>query len=83
MLLLPRLRKLHRQLNTLNLLIPNHHNESPFLHRMRRKINILGQSLRTSEDVGYVVTDVNKSYDDAVVHDLRAVSGTLRFRVLY
>ena len=49
----------------------------------RRRINILGQSLRTSEDVGYVVTDVNKSYDDAVVHDLRAVSGTLRFRVLY
>jgi D-3-phosphoglycerate dehydrogenase len=49
----------------------------------RRKINILGQSLRTSEEVGYVVTDVNKTYDDAVVHELRAVGGTLRFRVLY
>jgi D-3-phosphoglycerate dehydrogenase len=49
----------------------------------RRKINILGQSLRTSDEVGYVVTDVNKSYDDAVVHELRAVGGTLRFRVLY
>ncbi|MFM7260576.1 MAG: phosphoglycerate dehydrogenase, partial [bacterium] len=49
----------------------------------RRKINILGQSLRTSEEVGYVVTDVNKSYDDAVIHDLRAVEGTIRLRVLH
>ena len=49
----------------------------------RRRINILGQSLRTSEDVGYAVTDVNKTYDDAVVDELRAVAGTIRFRVLY
>ncbi|MCE2881930.1 MAG: phosphoglycerate dehydrogenase [Planctomycetaceae bacterium] len=49
----------------------------------RRKINILGQSLRTSEAIGYVVTDVNKSYDDTVVDELRAVAGTIRFRVLY
>ncbi len=49
----------------------------------RRRINILGQSLRTSEAVGYVVTDVNKTYDDAVVDELRAVAGTIRFRVLY
>ncbi|MFM7133347.1 MAG: hypothetical protein ACKO0W_03420, partial [Planctomycetota bacterium] len=41
------------------------------------------QSLRTTEAVGYVVTDVNKSYDDAVVDELRAVAGTIRFRVLY
>ena len=49
----------------------------------RRKINILGQSLRTDEAVGYVVTDVNKTYDDAVVDELRGVAGTIRFRVLY
>ena len=49
----------------------------------RRKLNILGQSLRTDEAVGYVVTDVNKTYDDAVIGELRAVSGTIRFRVLY
>jgi D-3-phosphoglycerate dehydrogenase len=49
----------------------------------KRRINILGQSLRTTEAVGYVVTDVNKSYDDAVVDELRAVAGTIRFRVLY
>jgi D-3-phosphoglycerate dehydrogenase len=49
----------------------------------RRRINILGQSLRTSESVGSVVTDVNKTDDDAVVDELRAVAGTIRFRVLY
>jgi len=49
----------------------------------RRRINILGQSLRTDEATGYVVTDVNKTYDDAVVDELRAVAGTIRFRVLY
>ncbi len=49
----------------------------------RRRINILGQSLRTTEDAGYVVTDVNRSYDDAVIDELRAVDGTIRFRVLY
>ena len=49
----------------------------------RRKINILGQSLRTDDATGYVVTDVNKTYDDAVIEELRAVAGTIRFRVLY
>ncbi len=49
----------------------------------RRRINILGQSLRTDEAVGYVVTDVNKTYDDAVIDELRSVPGTIRFRVLY
>ena len=49
----------------------------------RRRINILGQSLRTSDEVGYVVTDVNRSYDDAVVDELRAVDGTIRLRVLH
>jgi D-3-phosphoglycerate dehydrogenase len=39
--------------------------------------------LRTTESVGYVVTDVNKTYDDAVVDELRGVAGTIRFRVLY
>ena len=49
----------------------------------RRRINILGQSLRTTDEAGYVVTDVNRTYDDAVIDELRAVDGTIRFRVLY
>jgi D-3-phosphoglycerate dehydrogenase len=49
----------------------------------RRKINILGQGLRTDERVGYVITDVNRTYDDDVIKELRSVPGTIRFRVLY
>ena len=49
----------------------------------RHKINILGQSLRTDETSGYVITDVNRSYDEAVIDELKAVVATIRFRVLY
>jgi D-3-phosphoglycerate dehydrogenase len=49
----------------------------------KRKINILAQALRTDEQTGYVVTDVNRSYDEAVVSELRTIPGTIRLRVLY
>lgn len=48
-----------------------------------RRINILGQALRTDEQTGYVVTDVNRSYDESVVSELRQIPGTIRLRVLY
>jgi D-3-phosphoglycerate dehydrogenase len=48
-----------------------------------RRINILAQALRTDEHSGYVVTDVNRSYDEAVVAELRRIPGTVRLRVLY
>ena len=51
------------------------------MNALKRRINILGQSLRTTESVGYVVTDVNESHDDAVVDEPRAVAGTIRFRL--
>lgn len=49
----------------------------------QRRINILAQALRTDEHSGYVVTDVNRSYDEAVVAELRRIPGTVRLRVLY
>jgi D-3-phosphoglycerate dehydrogenase len=49
----------------------------------RQKINILGQGLRTDDRTGYVITDVNRRYPEAVIAELRAVPGTIRFRVLY
>jgi len=45
--------------------------------------NILGQYLKTNESVGYVITDVNKSYNPAVVKELRRIEGTISLRVLY
>lgn len=46
-------------------------------------INIVGQYLKTNEDVGYVISDVSKAYDREVIDELKGVPGTMRFRVLY
>ena len=47
------------------------------------QINIEGQYLKTNEDIGYVITDVNKVYDKKAINDLRAIDNTIRFRFLY
>lgn len=46
-------------------------------------VNILGQYLKTNELIGYVITDINKQYDQDVMQALRAVEHTIKFRVLY
>ena len=46
-------------------------------------INIEGQYLKTNESVGYVITDVNKKYDQEVIRGLKEIPGTIKFRVLY
>jgi D-3-phosphoglycerate dehydrogenase / 2-oxoglutarate reductase len=46
-------------------------------------INIVGQYLKTNEDIGYVITDINKEYDKDVIAKLRAIDHTIKFRVLY
>lgn len=46
-------------------------------------VNILGQYLKTNEQIGYVITDIDKEYDQEVIKALRAVEHTIKFRVLY
>lgn len=46
-------------------------------------INILGQYLKTNETLGYVITDIDKEYNKSVLKELRAISGTIKMRVLY
>lgn len=46
-------------------------------------LNILGQYLSTDPKVGYVITDVDKDYNQDVIQELKNVEGTIRFRVLY
>jgi D-3-phosphoglycerate dehydrogenase len=46
-------------------------------------INIDAQYLRTNEEVGYVVTDVDSSAELVALEDLCAIPGTIRCRVLY
>lgn len=46
-------------------------------------ININGQYLKTNDEVGYVIIDVNKKYNEEVLQKLRQIPQTRRFRVLY
>lgn len=46
-------------------------------------INILGQYLKTTETIGYVITDIDKEYDKQVIQDLKKIPNTIKFRVLY
>ncbi len=46
-------------------------------------INIVGQYLQTKESMGYVVMDINTSYSEEALEQLRNVPGTVRVRVLF
>ncbi|HKK77400.1 MAG TPA: phosphoglycerate dehydrogenase [Saprospiraceae bacterium] len=46
-------------------------------------VNIIGQSLKTNEELGYVITDVNKEYDEDTINELKEIEGTIWLRVLY
>jgi D-3-phosphoglycerate dehydrogenase len=46
-------------------------------------INILGQFLKTNEDVGYVVLDVDKKLSKRAADILKEVKGTMKVRLLY
>ncbi|WNW01910.1 phosphoglycerate dehydrogenase [Tenacibaculum sp. HL-MS23] len=47
------------------------------------ELNITGQYLSTDSKVGYVITDVDKEYNEEVIAKLREIEGTIKFRVLY
>ena len=46
-------------------------------------INILGQYLKTNEQIGYVVLDVDKGLSKNAFDILRSVKGTIKVRMLY
>ncbi|GAB3319769.1 hypothetical protein GCM10027299_12660 [Larkinella ripae] len=46
-------------------------------------INIHGQYLKTTEQVGYVISDIAKDYSEEVVNELRQIDNTIKFRLLY
>ncbi|MDW8295603.1 MAG: phosphoglycerate dehydrogenase [Raineya sp.] len=47
------------------------------------QINILGQYLKTNEEIGYVITDIDKEYSKDVIKDLKRIEHTIKFRILY
>lgn len=70
-----RLIHLHRNvpgiLSQINTLLANH------------RMNIVGQYLKTNDETGYVITDVSKEYDTAVLAKMKEIPETIKFRVLY
>lgn len=49
----------------------------------KNKINILGQYLKTNDEIGYVVLDVNKNISSHALNLLKEVKGTIKVRLLY
>ena len=47
------------------------------------QVNILGQYLKTNEQIGYVITDIDKVYDKDVIEKMKRVAHTIKFRILY
>ncbi len=81
-----------------NLTLPAHENAHRLIHIHRNmpgvlahinnafadhNINILGQYLKTNDDIGYSITDIDKAYNSEVIKDLKRIEGTIKFRVLY
>jgi D-3-phosphoglycerate dehydrogenase len=47
------------------------------------ELNISSQYLSTDNEVGYVITDLDKEYNKDVIKALKKVENTIKFRVLY
>lgn len=80
-LVLPTLENAHR-------LIHIHNNVPGVLAKInavlaKNEINIAGQYLKTTEHIGYVITDINKGYDKDLIKEMRSIEHTIKFRVLY
>jgi D-3-phosphoglycerate dehydrogenase len=78
---LPALADAHR-------LIHVHHNVPGILAKINHAladnhINIVGQYLKTNEQIGYVITDIDKHYSEPVLESLKAIEQTIRARILY
>lgn len=49
----------------------------------QNEINILGQYLKTDENLGYVITDIAIGYHADLKQELMSIEGTIRYRELY
>lgn len=65
-----------------------HHNMPGILSHINKElsaknINILGQYLKTNEEVGYVVLDIEKKASKSLLDKLKEIPHTIKVRVLY
>jgi len=69
-------------------LIHIHRNETGVMLKINKiisdyNINIKGQYLKTLNDIGYVITDIDRKYNNEVVNSLKEIEATIKLRVLY
>jgi D-3-phosphoglycerate dehydrogenase len=43
----------------------------------------VGQFLMTNPQIGYVITDIDTTYDKVLLKELKKIENTVKFRVLY
>jgi len=65
-----------------------HHNKPGILFQInevfaKNNINISAQFLQTFGETGYVVTDVDESWQQQALDDLTTIEGTIRTRIIY
>lgn len=48
----------------------------------KNNVNVLAQYLRTNEQIGYAIADVDREYKDSLLGDLRAVPHTIKVRIV-
>jgi len=78
---LPSLQKAHR-------LVHVHKNVPGMLAKINNILadnncNILGQYLKTNEEVGFVILDIDQDHSKELLEEMRNIPDTIRFRVLY
>jgi len=78
---LPRMHQAHR-------LIHIHQNVPGIIAQInnvfaQHHINIVAQFLMTKGNIGYVITDISKGYDDKLLKELRQIATTIKLRILY
>ena len=49
----------------------------------KNNINIVGQYLKTNEQIGYVIMDVARSYAEGFIQEIKEMEETIKFRMLY
>jgi D-3-phosphoglycerate dehydrogenase / 2-oxoglutarate reductase len=49
----------------------------------KHNLNVESQYLKSSGEVSYLITDVDKDYDESVIDELKHIENTIKFRVLY
>jgi D-3-phosphoglycerate dehydrogenase len=49
----------------------------------KHNLNVESQYLKSSGEVSYLITDVDKDYDGSVINELKGIKNTIKFRILY